>query len=473
MKFSYKIMLMTITIMAAAFGVSGFFFVNFVFDMSMEREIGQALNESSILQFAFETAALNIPSKYDVLQDGTIEQIGVNLETGGAESNRLLRLSDQNGKVLYASDGFVTETDFLSKIDAQTRIYQVIQQGEHYYVQTGTSINALNRVVYLETMKDVTAVFEERTDGFVMYRRVTLVMLLCSCVVMLFLSLWLTKPIRILTRATKEMSRGDYAYRAKLISNDEMGQLTRDFNQMANALEENIHKLEDEVRAREEFIAAFSHELKTPLTAIIGYADLLRSHKLDEEKAFLSANYIYTEGKRLETMSFRLLDLIVTRKGEITMQCMGAESLFAYLKEMYGAHMDTGMHFVYDYEPGQIRAEQNLMKTVLINLVDNACKASEPGDTVEIIGRKLEDGYWFAVKDYGVGIPEEECRKITEAFYMVDKSRSRSKNGAGLGLALCAEILKLHGSELSIESTLGEGSCIGFLLPDMQETEDE
>ncbi|MCM1113084.1 MAG: HAMP domain-containing histidine kinase [Muribaculum sp.] len=471
MKFSYKILLMTITIMAVAFGVSGFFFVNFVFDMSMEREIGQALNESSILQFAFETAALNIPSKYDVLQDGTIEQIGVNLETGGAENTRLLRLSDQNGKILYASDGFVTETEFLAQIDAQTRIYQVIRQGEHYYVQTGTRINALNRIVYLETMKDVTAVFEERTEGFVMYRRVTLVMLICSSVVMLFLSLWLTNPIRILTRATKEMSRGDYGYRARQISNDEMGQLTRDFNQMANALEENIHKLEEEVRAREEFIAAFSHELKTPLTAIIGYADLLRSHKLDEEKAFLSANYIYTEGKRLETMSFRLLDLIVTKQGETMMQSMEAESLFAYLKEMYGAYVDTGMQFVYDYEPGQIYAEQNLMKTVLINLVDNACKASEPGDTVEVIGRKREDGYWFAVKDYGVGIPAEECRKITEAFYMVDKSRSRSKNGAGLGLALCAEILKLHGSELVIESTLGEGSCIGFLLPDETEAE--
>lgn len=471
MKFSYKILLMTITIMAVAFGVSGFFFVNFVFDMSMEREIGQALNESSILQFAFETAALNIPSKYDVLQDGTIEQIGVNLETGGAENTRLLRLSDQNGKILYASDGFVTETEFLAQIDAQTRIYQVIRQGEHYYVQTGTRINALNRIVYLETMKDVTAVFEERTEGFVMYRRVTLVMLICSSVAMLFLSLWLTNPIRILTRATKKMSRGDYGYRARQISNDEMGQLTRDFNQMANALEENIHKLEEEVRAREEFIAAFSHELKTPLTAIIGYADLLRSHKLDEEKAFLSANYIYTEGKRLETMSFRLLDLIVTKQGETMMQSMEAESLFEYLKEMYGAYVDTGMQFVYDYEPGQIYAEQNLMKTVLINLVDNACKASEPGDTVEVIGRKREDGYWFAVKDYGVGIPAEECRKITEAFYMVDKSRSRSKNGAGLGLALCAEILKLHGSELVIESTLGEGSCIGFLLPDETEAE--
>lgn len=469
MKFSYKILLSTIIIMAAAFGFSGFFFVNYVFETSMEREIGQAMNESSILQFAFETAALNIPSKYEVLQNNTIEQIGVNLETGGAASNRLLRLSDENRTPLYASDGFVEGTDFLNQIVEQTRVYQVIQEGEHYYVQTGTVINTLDRILYLETMKDVTEVFDERSSGFAFYRRVTLAVLLSSSVVMLIISLVLTKPIRLLTKATRKMTQGDYSYRAEQISNDEMGQLTKDFNQMANALEENIHKLEHEIEAKEEFIAAFSHELKTPLTAIIGYADMLRSHKLDEEKAFMSANYIYTEGKRLETMSFRLLDLIVTRRGDIELQTVDVESLFIYIKEMYGIHTETDMHFQFSYEAGQVRMEPNLIKTVLINLVDNACKASEPGSTVEIWGSRQENGYFFAVRDYGVGIPEEELRRITEAFYMVDKSRSRSKNGAGLGLALCTEILKLHGSELVIESTLGEGSCIGFLLPDAEE----
>ena len=77
----------------------------------------------------------------------------------------------------------------------------------------------------------------------------------------------------------------------------------------------------------------------------------------------------------------------------------------------------------------------------------------------------MEDGYQFQIKDYGVGIPEEEVKRVTEAFYMVDKSRSRSKNGAGLGLALCVEILRLHDSELTIESKVGEGTCMSFVLP--------
>ena len=106
MKFSWKILFCTMLIMAAACGASGYFFVNYVFQTSMERETRQALDESSILRFAFETAALNIPSKYDVLPDGTVEQIGVYLENSGQHGNRLLRISDENGKVclLYTSD---------------------------------------------------------------------------------------------------------------------------------------------------------------------------------------------------------------------------------------------------------------------------------------------------------------------------------------------------------------------------------
>lgn len=134
-------------------------------------------------------------------------------------------------------------------------------------------------------MKDVSEVFEERETGFSLYRRVTVIMLLIGTVIMHFIASFLTKPIRLLTRATKRMAEGDYAYRAKQVSHDELGQLTVAFNHMAGSLEENIGKLEEEIEAREEFVAAFAHELKTPLTAIIGYADMLRSHKLDEEKA--------------------------------------------------------------------------------------------------------------------------------------------------------------------------------------------
>ena len=469
MKFSLKLLLCTMIVMAMALGFSGFYFVNYVFETSLEREVGQALDESSILSFAFETAALNVPAKYSILPDSTVEEIASNLETGGRSTSRLLRISDEEKNVLYASDGFEADNGLLAQTDESTKSYRVIKVGDKYYIQTSVSVNTLDRILYLETMRDVSEVFKERELGFSLYRKVTIIMLVIGTVIMHFIASLLTKPIRILTGATKRMAAGDYTYRAEQVSRDELGQLTTDFNNMANALEENIEKLEEEIEAREDFVAAFAHELKTPLTAIIGYADMLRSHKLDEEKSFMSANYIYTEGKRLEAMSFRLLDIIVTKRDEIELQKVPAETIFRYLQEMFVT--DREIKFNFQYEKGDIWAEANLIKTVLVNLIDNACKASEEGSIVEVNGYALEDGYRFAVKDYGVGIPKEEQRKITKAFYMVDKSRARSKNGAGLGLALCAEILRIHHSELEIESEPGQGSCIGFVLPKQKEEE--
>lgn len=480
MKFSYKLLLWTIIVMAIAFGFSGYYFVNYVFETAMNREVRQALDENSILRFAFETAALNVPAKYDVLQDSTVEQIAFNLETGGhsipqngregdfTHTSRMLRLSDEQKRVLYVSQGFVTDDELLAQTDRNTKTYRVIQLNGGYYIQTGIMVNALDRILYLETLKDISEVFKERALGFSVYRRVTVFMLIFGTVFMHIISSWLTRPIRLLTRATKRMATGDYDYRARQVSSDELGQLTMDFNKMANALEENITKLEEEIKSREEFVAAFAHELKTPLTAIIGYADMLRSHKMDEEKSFLSANYIYTEGKRLEAMSFRLLDIIVTKRDEIQLQTVPAETLFYYLNDMYAENQSMDFRFTCDQ--GMVRAEPNLIKSVLMNLMDNACKASEPGSIIEVNGYLSKDGYRFEVRDHGVGIPKEEQHKITKAFYMVDKSRSRSRNGAGLGLALCAEILLLHDSRLEIESEPGEGTCMSFFLPNEGKT---
>ncbi len=460
MKFSLKLLLWTIIVMAIAFGFSGFYFVNFVFETSLNREIQQALDENSILRFAFETAALNIPTKYDVLQDNTVEQIASNLETGGHNSSRLLRLCDEQKNVLYVSDGFEADNSLLMQTDSNTKTYQVIKLKDNYYIQSGITVDTLDRVLYLETMKDVTEVFKERALGFSVYRRVTFIMLIFGTVIMYIISSWLTKPIRLLTRATKRMATGDYDYRARQVSNDELGQLTTDFNKMAIALEENINKLEDEIQSREDFVAAFAHELKTPLTSIIGYADMLRSRKLDEEKSFMSANYIYTEGKRLEAMSFRLLDIIVTKRREIELQMVPVETLFHYLQNMFSENNKIS----YTYDQAVVRAEANLIKTVLVNILDNACKASETDSVIEVEGHLLEDGYRFVIRDYGVGIPKEEQHNITKAFYMIDKSRSRSKNGVGLGLALCVEILSLHHSKLKIESEQGKGTCMSFTL---------
>lgn len=227
------------------------------------------------------------------------------------------------------------------------------------------------------------------------------------------------------------------------------------------ALEREMESLKDTADRREEFIASFAHELKTPLTAIIGYADMLRSKDMAPKARFTAAGYIFSEGKRLESLSLKLMDIIVAGRQDLDKKHYDAAYLLREISAVTVPSVtDNGMKLEVYWENGEVEVEPDLFKTLLINLIDNARKASKKGQTIELFGRKSEDGYAFYVRDHGRGMKAEELGKITEPFYMIDKSRSRAQNGAGLGLALCSKIAELHGTKLEYESELGKGTTV-------------
>ena len=135
-----------------------------------------------------------------------------------------------------------------------------------------------------------------------------------------------------------------------------------------------------------------------------------------------------------------------------------ARPAVAPLAEKYGVNV------TYEIQDEYVRIEPDLFKTLMINLVDNARKASHKNSVIEMFGKAEDGGYALYVRDHGRGIPKEELSKITEPFYMIDKSRSRAQNGAGLGLALCQRIAELHGTKLEYESEEGEGTTVRILL---------
>lgn len=455
MKFTYKVFFCTITVIAVAMGFGGLYLINSLFSVAVTRETRQALDENSMLCFALETIALNVPLKYERLQDKTIEEIASTLNTG-----RYIRISDEYMREIYSGADFSADGSLLDEITENTQACQVIKYNERYFVHTATNVKVIDRSLYLETFKDISTIFQDRETGFAIYRNVTIISLLGGAVMMSLISLWLTRPIKMLSGAARGMSVGNYSVRAKRVSDDEIGQLTNDFNVMAASLESTILELHEAAESRERFVADFAHELKTPLTAIIGYADILRSMKVDEEKRFLSANYIYSEGRRLEKLSFRLLDIIVLKKIELNVKSTHVSDIFKFISDTFQSEQNIVLSVSYD--DADINIEMSLITTVLNNIIENAVKASGSDGRIEVSGLALADGYRFSVRDYGCGIAEDEIDKLTQAFYMVDKSRSRSKHGAGLGLTLCDEILSLHGSHLEFESTLGEGTTASF-----------
>lgn len=228
---------------------------------------------------------------------------------------------------------------------------------------------------------------------------------------------------------------------------------------------DRIDSLEGQAERREEFIASFAHELKTPLTAIIGYADMIRSMDMPPKQRFTAAGYIFSEGKRLEALSLKLLELIVVGMQDVEMRDFECGY---FIREVAAVSLpsvkDSGLELNIFGDRGQVSLEGDLFKTLMINLVDNARKASKKGQKVDLYGRQEQGGYAFYVRDYGTGMTAEEIDRITEAFYMVDKSRSRAQNGAGIGLALCQKIAEVHGTSLEYKSRPGEGTTVRVFL---------
>lgn len=293
------------------------------------------------------------------------------------------------------------------------------------------------------------------------------------------MALILTRPLTRLSRGAREIADGNFSFRSEIRSDDEIGRLSQDFDRMADRIEENVQMLEESVKAQERFVSSFTHELKTPMTSVIGYADLLRSQELSEEERCDAANYIFMEGKRLERLSLKLMEIYVAKEGNIrlSLQAPGAiaEDVAAHLRPIY---RDRNISLETRCERGTCRLEPDLFRSLLVNLIDNAGKAigeeghgraiSEKGrgETIREEGHifvavhMTKDGCVLLVEDDGPGIPEEAKVHLTEAFYRVDKSRSRKQGEAGLGLTLCANIAELHGGALGFENREGGGTRV-------------
>lgn len=212
-------------------------------------------------------------------------------------------------------------------------------------------------------------------------------------------------------------------------------------------------------------MGAFAHELKTPMTSIIGFADLLRQGNLDENTRMMAAEYIFSEGHRLERLSFKLLDLLLLKKDGVTMKKVMLSSFMEEVdKALAPSLKNKGIRLVCKAEHRKVAFEPDLVKSLLYNLIDNAGKAMDGGGIIAVKGTAIPGGCQFQVVDNGRGMEEADLSKITEAFYRVDKARSRSQGGAGLGLALCKQIVELHGGTIHYDSQLGKGTRVTVTL---------
>lgn len=255
-----------------------------------------------------------------------------------------------------------------------------------------------------------------------------------------------------LRRASGAISAGKLGEKVEIRSKDEIGQVAAAFNQMSETVERQVEDLQ-------LLLGALAHEMKTPLTAVVGYADSLLHVRLSKETQIRCLEQIFEAGKRMEQLSSRILSLVGMYENDaIRREPVDLRQVVDRAAEEMGRSLEEkGVALKWNCgEELWVEGDRILLETLLFNLIQNSCRASEPGTTIWIETK----GNAVLIRDQGCGIRKEDLPHVTKPFYMADKSRGRKEGGSGLGLALCQRIAQLHGAELLIASEEGKGTVV-------------
>ncbi|MBN2116007.1 MAG: HAMP domain-containing protein [Anaerolineales bacterium] len=303
-------------------------------------------------------------------------------------------------------------------------------------------------------------VFLNRTTTFLIYS--ALAAMAVALLLGVLLSRSLTSPIRELTQATHAVSQGDLSQQVPIRSNDELGELGKAFNRMSAELSRSVN-------ARRQMTADIAHELRTPLSLILGHAEAVHDGVLPPTPE--NFEIIREEATRLEHLVNDLRILSLADAGELTMslQIIEPERLLQEVASLY-QYQTRRKNITLDLEIAAslspIEVDPGRMTQVLTNILDNALHHTPEGGRILLSGRDAEDQVEFAVQDSGPGLQADDLERIFERFYRTDAARQRDEDGgSGLGLAIAKSIVQAHGGQLSAESEAGNGLKVILRLP--------
>jgi signal transduction histidine kinase len=303
--------------------------------------------------------------------------------------------------------------------------------------------------------------FIDRTNRILLYG--ALIGAVIALLVGIFLSRTLTRPIRELTRATHAVSEGDLSQQVPVRSNDELGELAQAFNKMSSELSRSVN-------ARKQMTADIAHELRTPLSLILGHAEAVHDGVLPPSTE--NFEIIREEATRLEHLvnDLRILSLADAGELPIAPQMIEPQRLLQEVAAIY--HYQTQRkNITLDLDItsplSNIEVDPGRMTQVLTNILDNALRHTPEGGRITLSANdaNADEQVELAIKDSGPGLKPEDIERIFDRFYRTDSSRQREDGGSGLGLAIARSIVQAHGGQLSAESEMGKGLKVIIRLP--------
>ena len=362
-------------------------------------------------------------------------------------------------ETLYNNSGYAPDA-LLGGLEQNT----VTWQGETLFA-AGTETDLARGTYRIYLIRNMTDLYDSISTLQLQFGIICVLSVFISAASILLVTSRTLRPLKTLEREAAAMARGEYQARVPLPDRarrrrDEIATVSESFNRMADAVEQHIGAVTALAEERRMLIGALTHEMKTPMTAIIGYAESLERARLNEAQREEAVSFIHREARRLERLTQKMMQLITLTDGEdIALQETSARELFDLAKSTLRAIAARhGAELRYVENGERFAVDADLILGVLVNLVDNACSAGAKHLTISARDRAI------SVSDDGCGIPREIIHKVTQPFFRADKARSRRGGHAGLGLALAARVAELHHGRLSIESEEGAGTTVSILF---------
>lgn len=463
MKLWQKIFLGTLIIFIAVFDIGAFMLTSFAYDYSRERETEIAVREQSVILSSFTSSLLRAES-FDPeisMNKARLSEIMSSLsnyyQKQGVELALLLNSEIIYSDLKYVDKEWVDLSDSNSKIISETkiddkRILVVSSQVSDY-----TELN----FVYCRDISAIDAFCSDISEFFVM---LNIIIIPVTCILIFLILKYITKPIALLNTMAAEIADGSYDKRVEIKRSDELGQLADSFNRMADSIEETMFSLKKSAEDKQQFIDDLAHEMKTPMTSVIGYSEYLKNANGSKKNQIIALEHLSDSMLRLKNLSEELMKLTLLREEITELKQIEVDRLLNALEVTMKPSLERrNLKLILFSQLEHLLCDEVLLLSVLTNLVENAARASKSGDCVTVRVYKNEEAV-IEVEDKGIGMEQVEIEKITAPFYRIDKSRSREFGGVGLGMSIVSRIAALHNARLEIKSAKGKGTVVRIIF---------
>jgi signal transduction histidine kinase len=465
MKFKWKIYLLCIAIYIITLTTTAIIVTENTYSRLINREIERALQEE---KNANNSAVLYLIANKRISEDKLdIQDYSKRIVDMYGSDNIVVELYNPERQLIEASmeKKWSFNRDDLKTLINEGKNYVIRREDNRSYLFINDLIKVDTSELLMSYIKDISEVQGQRKDQYLLFLKTGTAGLVVIAIIVELLSRVLIKPIEELGKSAKKIAAGSFSERAEIKGEDEISYLGAQFNMMADEVEKRIIELEIEGERKQRFIDNLTHELRTPLTSVIGYSELLQKVNYDEATFAKGLGYIHSEGTRMLRLINSLMEMILLRQGSLNLEKVNILFLLTEAAEIMQVRTkEKNLDILIQGEDLELNIDKDMIKGVILNLIDNSIKATSEGKKIIIGCEKSKYHYHIFVQDEGRGMEQNEIPWITEPFYRVDKSRARKEGGAGIGLALCKQIIESHGGKLNIQSELGKGTKVSIAL---------